>query len=55
MIGSFGTAQLLILAFVVLMLFGHRLPGAMRSVGSSLREFQRGLHSDEGPEGSESL
>jgi sec-independent protein translocase protein TatA len=55
MIGSFGTAQILILAFVVLMLFGHRLPDTMRSVGSSLREFRRGLHSDEGPEGNESV
>jgi sec-independent protein translocase protein TatA len=54
MIGSFGTAQILILAVVVLLLFGHRLPATMRSMGASLTEFRRGLKSGESAEGSES-
>jgi sec-independent protein translocase protein TatA len=33
---------LLILA-VVLLLFGHRLPGMARSLGSGITEFKRGL------------
>ena len=45
MIGSFGTAQILILAVVVLLLFGHRLPSTMHSIGASLREFRSGLRS----------
>ena len=55
MIGSFGTAQILILAFVVLLLFGKRLPSTMRSIGESFREFRRGLRSADDVEGSESM
>ena len=55
MIGSFGTAQILILGFVVLLLFGKRLPSAMHSVGTSLREFRRGLRSADDVEGGETM
>jgi TatA/E family protein of Tat protein translocase len=34
---------LLILLFVVLLLFGNRLPAAARALGQSLIEFKRGL------------
>ena len=42
-----GQAELLIFMFVALILFGHRLPTVMRSLGQSLTEFKRGLHNSE--------
>lgn len=44
---SFGTAQLLILAVVVLLLFGKRIPETMRSLGQGLHEFKRGAQDAE--------
>lgn len=41
MFGSSGW-ELLLVALFALLLFGHRLPGAMRALGSSIREFQNG-------------
>lgn len=41
--GMPGIPELLIIAVIVLLLFGKRLPGAMRSVGASIVEFKRGL------------
>jgi len=38
-----GTTELLIVLGVILLLFGNRLPGTMRSLGRSLIEFKRGL------------
>ena len=35
--------ELLIILVVVLLLFGHRLPGMARSLGSGITEFKRGL------------
>jgi sec-independent protein translocase protein TatA len=35
---------LLIVAFVILLLFGNRLPGLMRSLGRGVVEFKHGLH-----------
>jgi sec-independent protein translocase protein TatA len=35
--------ELLIVLAVVLLLFGHRLPGMARSLGSGITEFKRGL------------
>lgn len=40
-----GHTELLVFAFVALILFGNRLPSVMRSLGQSLTEFRRGLHS----------
>jgi len=37
-----GMEMLIVLA-VVLLLFGHRLPGMARSLGSGITEFKRGL------------
>ncbi|MEO8166148.1 MAG: twin-arginine translocase TatA/TatE family subunit [Betaproteobacteria bacterium] len=41
-----GQMELLIIAFVGLLLFGNRLPGLMRDLGRGLTEFKRGLHDD---------
>jgi len=35
--------ELLVILAVVLLLFGHRLPGMARSLGSGITEFKRGL------------
>ncbi len=41
-----GQAELLIFMVVALILFGHRLPKAMRNLGQGLTEFKRGLNTD---------
>ncbi len=38
-----GPFELTIVAAVVLLLFGNRLPGAMRSLGRSVVEFKKGV------------
>jgi sec-independent protein translocase protein TatA len=35
--------ELLIVAFVALLIFGNRLPGVMRSLGKSVTEFKKGV------------
>jgi TatA/E family protein of Tat protein translocase len=35
--------ELILVAGVALLLFGNRLPGAMRSLGQGFREFRTGL------------
>lgn len=37
--------QMLVVAFVALLLFGHRLPSAMKSLGRGIKEFQDGMKS----------
>jgi len=52
-----GPWQLLIVAAIVLLLFGSRLPSAMRSLGRSVVEFKKGIKDtgdDEAPAGDES-
>lgn len=49
MFGFPGHIELLVVGLIVLLLFGKRLPGVMRSLGSSLVEFKRGLR-DNGEE-----
>ena len=39
-----GHMELLIVAAVILLLFGHRLPSMMRSLGSGITQFKRGMH-----------
>lgn len=53
LLGIFGVGpmELAIVAVVVLLLFGNRLPGLMRSVGRSVVEFKKGVNdTDEGQE-----
>jgi sec-independent protein translocase protein TatA len=46
--GTFSIWHLAIFAFIVLLLFGNRLPSAMRSLGRGVTEFKKGLEG--GPE-----
>ena len=39
-----GPMELAVLAVVLLLLFGNRLPGLMRSVGRSVVEFKKGVN-----------
>lgn len=57
-IGMPGLPEMIIIACVLLLLFGTRLPGVMRSMGRGVVEFKRGLsgedddavvHNDETP------
>jgi sec-independent protein translocase protein TatA len=38
---------MLIVAAVILLLFGNRLPSTMRSLGKGITEFKKGLREDE--------
>ena len=42
-----GHIELLIIAFIVLLLFGHRLPNVMGSLGESIKVFRRSVADDE--------
>lgn len=46
-----GTMELLIVLAVLLLLFGHNLPGLMRSLGRGVTEFKSGLSDKPEPEG----
>ena len=41
--GMPGPIELIVLALIVLLLFGKRLPSTMRSLGQSIVEFKRGV------------
>jgi sec-independent protein translocase protein TatA len=36
--------ELIIIAGIALLLFGHRLPSVMRSLGSGINEFKKGMN-----------
>jgi sec-independent protein translocase protein TatA len=38
-----GTAEIVVIALIALILFGNRLPQAMRSVGRGISEFKKGV------------
>ncbi len=38
-----GPWELLIVAFIALLVFGNRLPSVMRSLGKSVTEFKKGV------------
>ncbi|SFH93117.1 Sec-independent protein translocase subunit TatA/TatB [Planctomicrobium piriforme] len=42
-----GMTELIVLAVIVLLLFGSRLPSAMRSLGSSFNSFKKGMKEGE--------
>ncbi|MBX7166509.1 MAG: twin-arginine translocase TatA/TatE family subunit [Pirellulales bacterium] len=42
-----GPMELVIVAFVVLLLFGNRLPSVMRNMGRGLVEFKKGMQGTE--------
>jgi len=44
---GFGTTELIILAVIILILFGGRLPKLFRSLGESVPAFKKGLSNDE--------
>lgn len=41
--GGIGMPELLIVGFIVLILFGSRLPSVMRSLGQGVVEFKKGV------------
>ena len=49
---GFGWQQMLILAGVIVLLFGaKRLPATMRSIGRSVTEFKKGINDADDPSG----
>jgi sec-independent protein translocase protein TatA len=40
---NLGMTELMIVAFVSLLIFGNRLPSVMRSLGKSVTEFKKGV------------
>ncbi len=42
-----GPMELVIVGLIVLLLFGSRLPGVMRSLGQSITEFKKGTREGE--------
>jgi sec-independent protein translocase protein TatA len=42
-----GGAELIIVLVIIVVLFGNRLPGTMRSLGQSLVQFKKGMREDD--------
>ena len=42
--GAPGGWELIIVALIMLLLFGNRLPSVMRSMGKSVTEFKKGIN-----------
>ena len=40
-----GQWEVLLIVLVIFILFGHRLPSVMRSLGRGIVEFKEGMHS----------
>jgi sec-independent protein translocase protein TatA len=47
-----GVPEMLVFGVIILLLFGKRLPGVMRSLGESVTEFKKGVRNgtEESPE-----
>ena len=41
---GFGPMELVIVLVIILLLFGNRLPGLMRSLGQGVVEFKKGIN-----------
>lgn len=39
-----GTTEMIVVMVVILVLFGHRLPSVMRSMGRGIKEFKEGIN-----------
>ncbi|BBO35876.1 Sec-independent protein translocase subunit TatA/TatB [Lacipirellula parvula] len=50
-----GPMEMAIIAMVMLLLFGTRLPSVMRSLGVGITEFKKGLKGEELPDANASL
>jgi len=50
-----GHTELIVLAIIVLVLFGSRLPSVMRSLGSSVTEFKKGMNEPDEPDDPEKI
>ncbi len=48
-----GHTELMVVAIVAFVLFGNRLPSAMRSLGQGITEFKKGLNSPSDAPGDE--
>ena len=46
-----GPMELVIVLVIVMVLFGNRLPGTMRSLGQSLVQFKKGMNEDDDKSG----
>ena len=42
-----GGLELIIVMLVMMLLFGHRLPSVMRSLGQGITEFKKGIKDDQ--------
>lgn len=42
-IGMPGPMEMFVVAFIILLLFGNRLPSVMRSMGKGITEFKKGI------------
>lgn len=42
-----GQTELIILCVIILILFGHRLPSVMFSLGKGIKDFKHGLNTQE--------
>ncbi len=45
--GMVGGLELIIVMLVMMLLFGHRLPSVMRSLGQGITEFKKGIRDDQ--------
>ncbi len=50
-----GGAELVIVLVIIIVLFGNRLPGTMRSLGQSLVQFKKGMREDDNDNSNDKL
>ncbi len=50
-----GGAELIIVLVIIIVLFGNRLPGTMRSLGQSLVQFKKGMREDDNDNSNDKL